>query len=96
MNLHKRWASHFIPLKNLAQCPTNWNPVGQKCILFGNDFVNYANAMASCKQNGGRLYEPRDQLEHTLVKEIARVKSPLNAHDHGPWIGINDIKKENE
>ena len=82
----------------IATCPPGTESVGRKCIVFGNDFVNNSVAIARCQQNGGHLYEPENRLVYARVKEIAREKSLVNRlhHDNGPWIGINDLRKENE
>ena len=74
-------------------CPledANYRLIHGKCFYFGIGFMNFEDARESCKQKGGKLYEPKDKdIGSVEMVEIVKI---LN-HDWA-WIGITDTAKE--
>lgn len=71
------------------QCPENWVRLKGKCFLFVNETLDYEGAYQKCSQEGGRLFEPKNQPANGLVAKVA-----ANELGSDYWIGITDQLNE--
>lgn len=71
------------------QCPDNWTRLKGKCFLFVNETLDYSGAYQNCIDEGGRLFEPKNQPANGLVAKVAGYEL---AGDY--WIGITDQLNE--
>ena len=60
-----------------------------KCFYFEKVKKNFTEAMANCKQKGGKLYEPINVVQMKKVSKIGAIGG-----GHLTWIGITDIAME--
>ena len=85
--------------QNFKNVSGEWIKIGTKLYSFNTDRKNYTDARASCIEQGGRLFEPRDELTNTEVTNMAIDKgiiaSGFNGTMSGFWFGINDRELEN-
>ena len=85
--------------RNFENVSDEWVRIGTKLYSFNINRKNYTNARASCIEQGGRLFEPRDELTNTEVTNMAIDKgiiaSGFNGTMSGFWFGINDMELEN-
>ena len=66
---------------------TNWIKIEGKCFLFVTDLMDYDAAIQKCSDEGGRLFEPKNNLANVKIKDAAR--SRLNSTPDF-WIGVSD------
>ena len=60
-------------------------------------YMNYEDARENCKQNGGKLYEPKTVVEFKepiSTRNISNVPIFPGFNNNYMWIGITDIASE--
>ena len=57
--------------RNFENVSDEWVKIGTKYYSFHTDKKNYLDAKASCIEQGGRLFEPRDESTNTEVTNMA-------------------------
>ena len=62
-----------------------------KCFLFVSDLLDYDDAFQKCGSEGGRLFEPKNNLANARVTAVSR--SELTSVPDF-WIGITDKNDE--
>ena len=62
-----------------------------KCFLFVSDLFDYDGAYQKCGTEGGRLFEPKNNLANARVTAASRSKL---TDDPDFWIGITDKNDE--
>jgi len=63
------------------------------CYLFGNETMNFTEAMQFCEANGGKLAEPRRERETNAINRMIK-KDAVDDVDKNYWIGLTDIDDE--
>ena len=61
----------------------------EKLYEFNDDLLTYSNALRICKENGGKMFEPKNELVYNNIVKISKEKALGNI-----WIGINDLSNE--
>ena len=79
--------------QNFKNVSGEWIKIGTKHYSFNTDRKNYTDARASCIEQGGRLFEPRDESTNSDV--IKAANDIFIFYNHGFWFGINDFLLEN-
>ena len=70
-------------------CEDGWTPLGNKCVLQPEGLATHAEAVSACQALGGKLAEPKSDLENRLL-----VAFPENLENDGLWLGLTDAAEE--
>ena len=66
-----------------------WIQIHDKVYYFSNYKLSFEDAEYSCKDNGGKLFEPKSESINNEVTEMAG-----RLGQNHPWLGIHDIFTE--
>ena len=72
-------------------CKSCFITITGKCFLFVSDLLDYDAAFQNCNAEGGRLFEPKNNLANAKVTAVSRSKL---TNDPDFWIGITDKNDE--
>ena len=76
-----------------ADCPSEgWlrRDEVSNCYLFGTEKMTFAEAQQFCKDNGGKLAEPRRKIETNAINRIINEEAGGMSY----WIGLTDNDRE--